>query len=35
VRPEPFVEAARVARLVEGGPCRGVGQVRDDATTGK
>jgi len=35
VRPEPIVEAARVARLVECGPCRGVGQVRDDATTGK
>ena len=35
VRPEPLVEAALVSRLVGSGPCRGVGQVRDDATTGK
>ena len=35
VRPELVVEAALASRLLESGPCRGVGQVRDDATTGK
>ncbi len=35
VWPEPFVEAALASRLVECGPCGGVGQVRDDSTTGK
>lgn len=35
VRPELVIEAALASRLVESGPCGGVWQVRDDATTGK
>ena len=35
VWPKRVIEAALVSRFVERGPCGGVGQVRDDATTGE